>query len=42
MKVFLDTSVLVAKENVGRIFTLNLKHFQAVAPRELAGLLAAP
>jgi predicted nucleic acid-binding protein len=31
-----------AKENVGRIFTLNVKHFQAVAPRELAGQLTAP
>ncbi len=31
-----------AKENVARIYTLNLKHFQAVAPRELAGILAAP
>ena len=30
------------KVEVGRIFTLNLKHFQAVAPRELAGILATP
>lgn len=31
-----------AKESVARIYTLNLKHFQAVAPRELTGMLAVP
>jgi hypothetical protein len=31
-----------AKENVGRIYTLNLRHFQAVAPRELAEILLGP
>ena len=31
-----------AKAGVGRVYTLNLKHFQAVAPPELAGILASP
>ena len=31
-----------AKAEVSRIYTLNLKHFQAVAPPALAGLLATP
>lgn len=30
------------KVNVDRLFTLNLKHFQAVAPAEITGILAAP
>jgi len=31
-----------AKSEVGRIFTLNLRHFQAVAPPELASKLSTP
>lgn len=30
------------KADVGRIFTLNLKHFQAVAPQRLVGILSTP
>jgi predicted nucleic acid-binding protein len=31
-----------AKARVERIYTLNLKHFQAVAPEDLAGRILAP
>jgi hypothetical protein len=30
------------KADVGRIFTLNLKHFQAVASQQLAAILSTP
>ena len=31
-----------AKASVARIFTLNLKHFRAIAPQEFFGIIAAP
>ena len=31
-----------SKAKVGRIFTLNLRHFQAVASRELAAIISSP
>jgi predicted nucleic acid-binding protein len=31
-----------AKAGVDRVYTLNLKHFQAIAPPEIAALLSVP
>lgn len=31
-----------AKASVTRIFTLNLKHFRAIAPHHVSGMIAAP
>lgn len=31
-----------AKKSIGKIYTLNLKHFEAIAPPELAKIISAP